>query len=54
MTTYLSFAIEHRGSSYVARRRTKEAIYQLSPAKTLAEIKRKIDLYWIETPFAEW
>jgi hypothetical protein len=29
MTMYLSFEIERRGSSYVARRKTKTAIYQL-------------------------
>lgn len=43
--SYAGFSIEHRGVYWIARRRTKEGIYQLAPKKSLREIRASIDAH---------
>jgi hypothetical protein len=43
--SYAGFTLERRGSTWIARRRTREAIYQLAPARSRREIEAAIDRY---------
>ncbi|WP_437489401.1 hypothetical protein WME75_10630 [Sorangium sp. So ce1014] len=41
--SYAGFTLERRGSTWIARRKTRTAIFQLAPARSRREIEAAID-----------
>lgn len=51
---YLEFEIERKGGFFIARRKRKTEIRQLAPAKTMQEIKRRVDEFYFTASFEDW